>query len=360
MTPLYASKKAATKEGSGQSWRCLLKSAPMNETPATAVAPDIYQVQIPLPFALRIVNCYLLPGPNGWTVVDTGLNTAKARATWQQVFATLPLRPREIEQIVLTHTHPDHYGLAGWLLECCAADGGSIPPVCMSAREAETADHFWKKGVAGNPTYSAFWQQCAVPPELAAAIVETTEQTRQRTLPHPGVHHIIEPDKMMCLGERQVQPLLMPGHSDGQMVFYDAADRLLLCGDHVLQKITPNISLWPDGEADPLGRYLASLQTLSQLDVRLALPGHGPLIEDLHGRMSQIAYHHAGRLEHTLAVLDQPATVYEVSQRLFDHATLSVHELRFATTETLAHLDHLVRHGRVHRREEFIWQFERR
>jgi len=331
----------------------------MNELPFTAVAPDIYQVQIPLPFALRIVNCYLLRGPNGWTVVDTGLNTSRARDTWQHVFATLPLRPRDIEQIVLTHVHPDHYGLAGWLQECCAADGGPLPPVWMSAREAEAADFFWKKGVVNNPTYATFWQQCAVPPDLAAAIVETTEQTRLRTLPHPATHHIIEPDKMMCLGERQVRPLLMPGHSDGQLVFYDAEDRFLLCGDHVLQKITPNISLWPDGEADPLGRYLVSLKTLAQLDVRLALPGHGPLMDDLHGRMDQITHHHVERLDQMLAVLDQPATVFEASQRLFDHAKLSVHEMRFAATETLAHLDHLVRHGRVHHDTQFVWHFER-
>jgi glyoxylase-like metal-dependent hydrolase (beta-lactamase superfamily II) len=323
----------------------------------TAVAPDIFQIQIPLPFALRIVNCYLLQGDEGWTVVDTGLNTSKARAAWQEAFAELQIRTRELVQIVLTHTHPDHYGLAGWLGEWCTADGGPTPPVRLSAREAELADGVWKAGTMLQSPYITFWQQCAVPPELAADIVRTTEETRQRTFPHPAVHHLIEPESIVRLGNRPMQALLMPGHSDGQLVFYDAADKLLLCGDHVLLKITPNISLWPHGEPDPLGRYLASLETLANLDVRLALPGHGPIMEDMHGRLHQIAQHHAQRLEETLAALSHPMTVYEVSHRLFDHEILSIHEMRFAATETLAHLDYLMQRGQVEREGEAIWTF---
>ncbi len=128
----------------------------------TAVAPNIYQVQIPLPFALRIVNCYLLRGSQGWAVVDTGLNTAAARTAWQQTFTELQIRPRHIEQIVLTHTHPDHYGLAGWLVESCLADGGTAPPVRMSAREAELADGIWKGSMLLQAAYATFWQQCKV------------------------------------------------------------------------------------------------------------------------------------------------------------------------------------------------------
>lgn len=326
--------------------------------PITPITPDIFQIQIPLPFALRIVNCYLLRGDDGWTVVDTGLNTSKARAAWQEAFAELGIRPHDIEQIVLTHIHPDHYGLAGWLAEWCVADGGERPSVRLSAREAWLAVHFWGRPVADQPAYRHFWSQCAVPADLAQAILETTEQTRLRTYPHPTAHDIIEPGVPIRLGNRIMQPLLMPGHSDGQLVFYDAADRLLLCGDHVLQTITPNISLWPDGEANPLGRYLDSLDELARLEVRLALPGHGPVMMDLHGRIAQIAHHHHERLAQTEAALPQPSTVYEVSQRLFNHASLSVHEMRFAATETLAHLDYLVRHGRARRHEEAVWWFE--
>lgn len=325
-------------------------------SPVTAVAPDIYQVQIPLPFALRIVNCYLLSAPQGWTVVDTGLNTSAARETWLDAFKQLHIRPRQIEQIVLTHTHPDHYGLAGWLTQLCVADGRQ-PPVRLSAREDELARQVWQEGILLKAAYIQFWHQCGLPETLVQAIVTSIEQTRRATFPHPAQHTIIEPQQTIALGQREVEALHMPGHSDGQLVFYDRADRLLFCGDHVLQKITPNISLWPHGAPNPLGAYLDSLAGLETLEVRLALPGHYPLLTDFHGRIQEIVSHHHQRLAETLAALPGPATVHEVSQRLFDYDSLSTHEMRFATTETLAHLDYFVKNGRLQQIEGPVWHF---
>lgn len=323
----------------------------------TAVADDIYQIKIPLPFALRIVNCYLLPSKQGWTVVDTGLNTSRARAAWQETFSALGIRPSSITQIVLTHTHPDHYGLAGWLIESCVDDGGQMPLVYMSAREAQQADDYWKKGQLFQEDFVIFWQQCGIPEALAQEILASTNHTRQRTFPHPAQHNIIEVDQPIQIGSRTMQPILTPGHSSGHLMFYDEAEKLLLSGDHVLLKITPNISLWPGSIPNPLGAYMNSLAELASLDVNLALPGHYPLIEDFHGRIAEISQHHEQRLNLTLAALEQPATVFEVSQKLFAHDKLSVHEMRFAAAETLAHLEYLRVNGRVQQQGESIWQF---
>lgn len=329
----------------------------MTKNLITAVADNIYQIQIPLPFALSIVNCYLLPGEGGWTIVDTGLNTSRARAAWQEAFSALGIRPRDIEQIVLTHTHPDHYGLAGWLIERCADDGGQVPPVRMSALEANLADNIWKGGRLLQRPYIYFWHQCGLTEELTQEIVSSTDQTRQRTYPHPAAHEIIPLNGPIRLGERLMQPIFTPGHSDGHLMFYDETDKILLSGDHVLLKITPNISLWPGGQPNPLGAYLNSLAGLSTLEVELALPGHYPLIEDFHGRLAEISHHHDQRLELVFAALKQPATVFEVSRTLFDHEVLSIHEMRFATTETLAHLDYFVQDGRVRQEGEEVWTF---
>ena len=86
----------------------------MSNDGITRIADDIIQVQVPLPYVLNIVNCYLLRGADGWTLVDTGLNTAAARPRWQSALATLDIKPADIKKIVLTHMHPDHYGMAGW------------------------------------------------------------------------------------------------------------------------------------------------------------------------------------------------------------------------------------------------------
>lgn len=329
----------------------------MTQNLITAVADDIYQIQIPLPFALRIVNCYLLPGEAGWTIVDTGLNTSSARSAWQQAFTALDIRPRDIEQIVLTHTHPDHYGLAGWLVETCMDDGGQLPPVRMSALEAVQADKFWKVGEVLQRPFFTFWQQCGLADDMIQDIIDSTSHTRQRTFPHPAEHEIISLEEKIQLGERLLQPILTPGHSDGHLMFYDETDQLLLSGDHVLLKITPNISLWPGSHGNPLGAYLQSLSALQSLAVSLALPGHYPVIEDFHGRIQQISQHHKERLNLILEALTAPKTVFEVSQTLFDHDKLSVHEMRFATAETLAHLEYLRSDGRVQQHDEPIWQF---
>ena len=86
----------------------------MSDDGITKIADDIIQVQIPLPYVLNIVNCYLLRGAEGWTLVDTGLNTSAARSQWKSALASLGIEPADIEKIVLTHMHPDHFGMAGW------------------------------------------------------------------------------------------------------------------------------------------------------------------------------------------------------------------------------------------------------
>lgn len=307
------------------------------------ITTDIYQVTLPLPFALRSVNCYLLRGKEGWTVVDCGLNTSEGRQTWQAVFAELAFQPQEIVQIVLTHSHPDHYGLAGWL----QAEAGGLPPVCMSPREAELAHFVWQEDEGWAEAVSTFWRSCGIPDELVTAVVTETDRTRQRTRPHPQSIQLIEPGTTIQLGQRHFQAIHTPGHSDGQLVFYDAQDNLLLCGDHVLQKITPNISLWPFGEPDPLGRYLHSLNEIAQLDVRLALPGHGPLITDLRGRIAELEIHHERRLAVMATAVNGRATPYNISQQVFNFDTLTIHEKRFAVAETLAHLEYLAWQGRL-------------
>ncbi len=316
----------------------------MSESGITQIADDIVQVQIPLPYALNIVNCYLLRGSAGWTLIDTGLNTTAARAQWTTALNSLNIAPDEIEKIVLTHMHPDHFGMAGWWQRQATAP----MPLFLPEREQGQMRVFYQR--QNTPLYHQWMLDCGMDEESVDNIENALRSTRDSTQPHPLEQSFLRADTTVRLGAREFQTIHAPGHSDGQMIFYDAADRLMLCGDHVLMRITPNIGSWPHTEPDPLGRFLSSLNDLAALEVRLALPGHKWLISDWRGRIEELIAHHEQRLEHTQAAIESGArTVLEVAAQLFDLERLTPHEWRFALAETLAHLNYLLERGRAQR-----------
>lgn len=317
------------------------------------VAPDIYQVCLPLPFALRSVNCYLLRAEEGWMIIDAGLNVPEARAIWQATFAALGIGPDDLKQIILTHVHPDHFGLAGWLQAWSGA------PVLASPREAELTRQIWESNNLPQAVLELAGME-SLPETMQQGMIAAVYLLREMTLPHPQRIDLIEPGATLPAGRRRLTALHAPGHSDGQLLFYDAADRLLLCGDQVLQKITPNIGLWPISEPDPLGRYLASLRALAGLEVRLALPGHGSLITAWQTRLAELEQHHAERLAAMLAAINGVGSApYDICAQIFEVDKLTEHEMRFALAETLSHLEYLVGQGQLRREVNGHWTYWR-
>lgn len=316
------------------------------------VARGIFLVRLPLPFALSSVNCYLVREPDGWSVVDSGLHTAAGEAAWREAFAELGVEPHTIRRVVLTHFHPDHFGMAGWL------QGLSGAPVLLAPREIELARGVWGKPAGTLDPMVPHYARHGTPPEVVDSIERTVADLRAHTLPHPELTPL-PPGSTLELGGRRLLAIHSPGHSDGQLIFYDAADGLVLCGDHVLTKITPHIGLWPESEPDPLGRYLASLAEQAALDVRLALPGHKTLIDDWRGRIGELRRHHDERLTAMLAAAGESATAYEVTRRIFPVERYTPHELRFAVAETIAHLELLARRGELRREEGAVVRWVR-
>lgn len=318
----------------------------------TQIAEDIVQVQIPLPYALDIVNCYLLRGEDGWTLVDTGLNTPPARAQWSSALSQLGIAPADIEKIILTHMHPDHFGMAGWWQRLVERP----MPLFIPELEKAQAQFFY------NPRNTARYHQwllaCGVDQVTIDEVEGALGSTRDATLPHPLRQDYLAAESVLRIGQRDFRAIHAPGHSDGQFIFYDADDRLMLCGDHVLMKITPNIGAWQHALPNPLGRFLDSLHALKDLDVRLALPGHKWLISDWRGRIEDLLDHHDQRLGHTLdAIAGGATTVREVAMVIFPFERFTPHEWRFAIAEALAHLQLLQERQQVTQLEGEIYRF---
>jgi glyoxylase-like metal-dependent hydrolase (beta-lactamase superfamily II) len=313
--------------------------------PITKIAEDIYQLRLPLPFALNHVNVYLLRGTKGWTVVDTGINWEQGRDIWQLAFDELAFSFADIEQVILTHVHPDHFGLAGWLYESAQKVGHTIP-IRTSPREDEQLTVIWRERM--EIRFGDWLRENGMPDEMAAGVHNSMGDTHAMTLPHPPPVEHIHAGAEIQLGNRNFQIIHAPGHSDGQVIFYDEVDKLLLSGDHVLMKITPNIGLWKHSKGNPLGEFMASLAELRDLEVRVALPGHRRLIENWSGRIDELIGHHEDRLGICLeGITEGNRTPFQVAEHIFDISRFSPHEWRFAIAETLAHLEYLRQKGEI-------------
>jgi len=301
------------------------------------------RVKVPLPFSLRYVNAYLIPGPEGYTLVDPGLRTADGEAAWEEAMREHGVAMRDIARIVLTHQHPDHYGLAGWFQEKTGA------PVYMSERAHAYARRLWGENRTFAADLAGLYERHGMPQELLNTMEPHLESFVEKVEPQPAVTYV-EGGGTIEFGGCEWETIDAAGHANGQLCFYQRDRRIMLCGDQVLPQITPNVSVVPGEPTDVLRRFLDSLAELARYEVRAAYPGHREPFADWTGRIAELTAHHARRLDQMSDMLARPMHAFDVCVMTFGERVASnAHNLRFAMSETLAHLEHLVLEGRAAR-----------
>ncbi|SDI42752.1 MBL fold metallo-hydrolase [Natribacillus halophilus] len=299
--------------------------------------PDlgIETLRLNLPFRLNHVNVFYAEGENGWTIIDAGLHNEETVAAWDPI-----LKNKHVDHIFVTHYHPDHYGYAGAMQERTGAR------VHMTETDAKAGAHAWTKEFLQD--MRAYYDYAGIPDEVADDMRANTESFIPRVKPLPRIDHYFQEGEKVQIGKLEYEIIFTPGHSDGLIVFFNQENSVLLATDHLLPKITPNISYWFHGDENPLKTYLQSLEKIEYLDAHYVIPSHGKPFEGANGRIKEIRDHHTERLETLHGYLDEPATVYEICQKLFPKV-LTVHETRFAIGETLAHLEYLRYEGNCKR-----------
>ena len=298
------------------------------------VVAGIRRVTLPLPTRPGHVHAYLLPGEDGWILVDTGVGLPDAKRTWA---AELDAAGGRVAAIFVTHFHPDHVGAAADLHELTGA------PVHQGALDYAQCELVW-----GNPAWPErlvdWFRLQGAPDDVTAELVG------QSSLYRPFIRYQRDP-VLMEAGERLDgwELVAAAGHADGQLCLLK--DGVLVAADHVLGRITPTVGLWPASRPDPLGDYLEALERTVELVPEVALPGHGDTVEDPVGRARELQEHHRVRLEETAtALVAEPRSGYELSFALFGE-DLKPAGRRFAVAETLSHLERLVRVGAASRAE---------
>jgi glyoxylase-like metal-dependent hydrolase (beta-lactamase superfamily II) len=359
----------------------------------TEVAPGVLRMQLPiwLP-GLGHVNMYGLVDSEGVAIVDPGLPGPQSWKALKKRLADAGFRMRDVHTVIVTHSHPDHFGGAGRLAKQSGARlvthhafstwtvKGPSAREALSEGEARRLEH---EAAIAAQSLDVEPDEIPTVADIAASdaeakrtgvIPDDTRDTETTASPwgsptpwgtiNPGppfkrrvmiralrllftppeptqrVHH----GEHLRLANRDWQVLHTPGHTVDHLCLFDPETGTLLSGDHVLPTITPHVSGVRRG--DSLRSYLATLDLVGALDgVRLGLPAHGIPFDDVPGRVEAIKRHHEERMEmlREASLAIGPATVVDLSHEVFPRK----HWGTMAESETFAHLEHLADAGQA-------------
>ncbi len=325
-----------------------LFEAPPEPGARRELLPGVTWVRVPLPFVLNHVNCWLLDDEThdgAMTLIDTGADKPETRALWDEVLNSLP-SGKKVVRLIGTHGHPDHIGLAGWIVDKLGV------PLHMTLAEW-LAPQVWREEGANpmRPATRAFFLSHGLSEEVVTTMDKAREQAPFRNYPLPANFLRMRDGDSITFGGRQWEVLVNGGHADEHASFYCKKDGILIAGDQILSRISPVVGVFPSQPlSDPLTDYLASLVRLRKLpDDTIVLPSHGLPFRGLHTRIDQLALHHKARLQTLWELMEAPTRGIALAHGLFPKAMAAKGQTVMAMAETLAHAHYLVSTQRAKR-----------
>lgn len=315
------------------------------ETPAAGasleVTPGVIWLRMPLPITLNHINLWAVQDEGGWAVFDTGMcneaSTQVWRHWWSEAAGSGP-----ITRVFVTHMHPDHIGLAGWITRKfnCRLWMTRLEYLSCRVLVSDTGREAPAEGV--NFYRRAGWSETALETYRARF-----GNFGKYIHPMPDSYRRINDGERLRIGAHDWEVIVGSGHSPEHACFYCAELKLLISGDQVLPRISSNVSVYPtEPDGDPMRDWLDSLAKIRQRvpDDVLVLPAHNDAFRGLHARLDYLAVSQERTLQQLLRKLAEPCRVVDVFSTLFGRAIVEADTqlLSMATGEALACLNHLL------------------
>ncbi len=305
-----------------------------------AVPDGFHHARLPTPFRVGAVNCYVLAEPPV-TVIDPGVLNAESIAGIESLLGSLGLGFADVEQIVVTHAHPDHFGAAA---ELASRSGARI--VCGAPEVAS---------VTGPSDLAARRQMLiglGLPDRMAGSLIASADRAAERVIswPNPSIVRGVRDGELLSAGGRWFTCLVSSGHANGHLSLWDAGSRVLISGDHLLGRIIPVPSLesheYGGGRRRSFVEYLAGLPRFVALNPDVVLPGHGRPFAEVGLLQTRLHDHSRRRADDIAAILaDGPATPFDIAHRLQWQPEGA--RLALGLAHAQGHLDLLQEAGRV-------------
>lgn len=309
------------------------------------ITPGVLWIRMPLPFQLAHINLWAIADHDGWALVDTGVWSTDTAAAWSELFSGA-LAGRTVKRVFVTHMHPDHIGMAGWLtrkFQCrlwisrleyfscriLGADTGREAPEAgvkfyrMAGWDDDAIEHYRTRfGGFGKMIYAL-----------------------------PDTYRRLQDGEEIEIGARRWTVVIGTGHSPEHACLYCPAEKLLISGDQVLPRISSNVSVFPtEPDANPLADWLDSLHKLKAVvpDDVMVLPSHNEPFFGLHARIDALLDSQLRALDRLREVLRAPLRAVDTFTALFSRPITSEQQLlSMATGESIAHLNYLLHRGEI-------------